>query len=403
MEHNLHDAICLLALIAQRPRDLNRLLGNIHEQNPEVLASSSNTNDSDLSDSDSNVDEDSNADFEDFEGVSELSNTDGDVSNEVYISDLRNKVLDRLAETLARFKTDRRHKGLALDSKHVASTMMVTYGYGKKVQFICSKNEGLDQENSYSGLGDDTSFLASWKRHIEFIANKGEEALQHKSLLFELLLNYQRRRITFYLKNLQALFDRGQTPASKEQPETNKLTTLSLLRLPQATSKKWEDTEGNNFRFPIHSATGFDVESDVVVTCDSFRDAKADVYNLFDLIQRACCLDIAINNTSPFAEPETFLLKELLETMHKLWKNVRHQSVIKTELRVRLHGTTASRKLEKGALIAMMFLVRIHSSAATFILAAETMPMFKNIKCILSKSQRSVSKSVFTGHSVDGR
>jgi hypothetical protein len=84
---------------------------------------------------------------------------------------LRNKVLDRLAETLARYKSDRTvNKGPILDPKHVSSTMMIIDEEHNKVKILCAKNEGLDQHNST----DDTDFLSSWKACMERISREGK-------------------------------------------------------------------------------------------------------------------------------------------------------------------------------------------------------------------------------------
>jgi len=188
MDENFHSAICLLALITQRPPDLDKLLGESQTEGPQSHPVRSQTTVSLANDQDSNLDEYFNVVDEEHDDDFELDVTTGDVKNQVCITELQNKVLDRLAETLARFKSDRRLKGSVLDSKHVASTMMITYDQGTRVEFLCAKNEGLDQEkhsndNQKGGSrGDDTSFLASWKRHMEGIASQGEFPPRHPDL-----------------------------------------------------------------------------------------------------------------------------------------------------------------------------------------------------------------------------
>lgn len=86
------------------------------------------------------------------------------------LSVLRDQVLDHLAETLARFKSDPgRRKGPPLGSKHVSSTMMVVYPQSTMVKFLCAKNEGLDQR----GTTEDTDFLDSWRKCMECISKRG--------------------------------------------------------------------------------------------------------------------------------------------------------------------------------------------------------------------------------------
>lgn len=71
---------------------------------------------------------------------------------------LRNKVLDRLAKILIRYKSDRTvNKGPILDLKHVSSTIIIIDEKYNKIKILYAKNEGLDQHNST----DDTDFLSS--------------------------------------------------------------------------------------------------------------------------------------------------------------------------------------------------------------------------------------------------
>ena len=154
-EHKLHTAICLLSLITERPPDLFELL----EQNN--VPANDDVDDADV-------------DLEDVEEDSEITGAEEEAKSQAHLAVLRNKVLDRLAETLARFKSDPSGNSRSrIDSKHVSSTIM--YYNSMRVKFLCAKNEGLDQENST----DDTEFLDSWSRQMEQISRKGT-ALTHK-------------------------------------------------------------------------------------------------------------------------------------------------------------------------------------------------------------------------------
>jgi len=99
---------------------------------------------------------------------------DGDMEGELGPDPrtLRNKVLDRLAEVLAGYKTDPRSKeaDATLDARHVSSTMMHVDERFGRVKIFCSKNEGLDQQGE---LGD-TQFLGRWKVCMEDFAKKGD-------------------------------------------------------------------------------------------------------------------------------------------------------------------------------------------------------------------------------------
>lgn len=91
---------------------------------------------------------------------------------EVVLNSLKRNALDRLAEILARFKTDRmaQLKGEAnetknLDAKHVASTTMIEDKKGGRVMILCSKNNGIDSL--------DQEFLANLKEKLEYISKGG--------------------------------------------------------------------------------------------------------------------------------------------------------------------------------------------------------------------------------------
>jgi hypothetical protein len=151
-QNHLHAAICLLGLIMARPASLDELLIESEEPVAEKTSSSDDADD----------------DPEDLEDV-EISNVDDEKKRD--LDALRNKVLDRLAETLARYKSDpKRGKGSILDPEHVSSTMMIMYEDENRVKILCAKNEGLTQGNST----DDTDFLNSWKACMERISRAGK-------------------------------------------------------------------------------------------------------------------------------------------------------------------------------------------------------------------------------------
>jgi hypothetical protein len=165
---DLEDSICLLALITRRPPDLEglvglvkevhsrndhseRTLGVTHIQAPEAEAEASQI------EIDVGVD-----------GVEELEDLqiiDTDRDEQQYVAELQSKVLDRLAETLARFKSDPKTRK-SPDAKHVSSAIMILYREDERVKILCSKNEGLDTE--------DKAFLRDWKDCMEAIAKTGE-------------------------------------------------------------------------------------------------------------------------------------------------------------------------------------------------------------------------------------
>jgi hypothetical protein len=175
--YDLQDAICLLALITERPQGLDTVAPGLRSCHADIDVSSTEQSNSLERNANVNVDmeeerrkdEDEDMDFEVFEHA----NATGD---QQYLDSLRNRVLDRLAEILARVKTDRtRQTATFLDPKHVSATYMVIRDQAPAVDIFCSKNEGLDQR-SHGGPGarnDDTDFLNSWKQLMQSISKQG--------------------------------------------------------------------------------------------------------------------------------------------------------------------------------------------------------------------------------------
>jgi len=152
-------AICILALITRRPYDFESLL------NEEGLPLPGTSN----ADSTLEPRSEEGSDPDDELDAPEDGDMNGQLDRDPRT--LRNKVLDRLAEVLARYKTDPRDKEkTGLDARHVSSTMMAVDERSKRVKIFCSKNEGLDQE----GSSEDTEFLDRWKFCMEGVAKKGE-------------------------------------------------------------------------------------------------------------------------------------------------------------------------------------------------------------------------------------
>jgi hypothetical protein len=142
MYQTLDNAICLLALISDRPPGEE----SIEETEAREIGTESSHSDDELDNSE------------------DPTVLDTDSEQEQYRVELKNQFLDRLAETLARFKTDAKAKA-SKDAKHVSAAMMVCYEDEERIKIFCAKNEGLDKE--------DNDFLARWKLRMEGIARKG--------------------------------------------------------------------------------------------------------------------------------------------------------------------------------------------------------------------------------------
>lgn len=185
LHRNLEDAICLLALITSRHSGFEQLLLPVESSNngsgslglpaekDHVSASHADTD---------SLQEDDISDWgEDEEVLSTMDVIQDEQQNHLEL--LHSKVLDRLAEALARFKTDRSDK-TNRDAKHVASTMMLIDQERRRTKIICAKNEGLDKL--------DEAFLDEWKTCMEAISSTGEGYSRYDSMSIPLIADRDR-------------------------------------------------------------------------------------------------------------------------------------------------------------------------------------------------------------------
>lgn len=171
--HDLQDAICLLALATEHPQTIDRLKLKPRNLHVEINASSDAAPESLTADATVKIEKEKD------EGISEVFDDANASSSQQDLASLRNKVLDRLAEILARVKTNRAGRSRTiLDPKHVSATFMIIRNQFTTVDIYCSKNEGLDQQipGQPKGRKDDTDFLNTWKTHMQDISNKGSPA-----------------------------------------------------------------------------------------------------------------------------------------------------------------------------------------------------------------------------------
>ncbi|KAG0645697.1 NADPH-dependent 1-acyldihydroxyacetone phosphate reductase [Hyphodiscus hymeniophilus] len=269
---------------------------------------------------------------------------------------LRDKVLDRLAETMARYKTDpKRGKNAILDPKHVSSATMILYDDEKMVKILCSKTEGLAEGNS----NDDTDFLNSWKSCMERISRTGEATEEEKASLFDLVLKYQQPRISYYVEKLTHTFRFEKTAERLNLDRRSELSNLWLQELPDIRSRAWVDDSGNDFRFLAHPSDDADHNSKIAASGQSIEDVDDEVSTVLCMVDKLSAPDIGTAK----GHRQDVLLKELLPALFAVWKSARFQASMKAQLR---H---------------CVFFVEVISPVVTFIKAAETMPIFQNVEC----------------------
>ncbi|KAF1948947.1 hypothetical protein CC80DRAFT_485288 [Byssothecium circinans] len=375
---NLRAAICMLAWITKRPHDLDELLpGNDRSgvESNDNLPTGARPPTTEVGATVSAID----SDFEDSAEDLEVIEDDEGMDEQSYLAVLQDRVLDRLAETLARFKSDPKERRLfPVDSKHVSSTMMIVYPQLTRVMLLCAKNEGLDQ----GGTSEDTEFLDSWRKCMECISKRGPAAEEAKASLFTLVLYYQQPRITYYLKKLQNAFT--DSKVSKTPPHSNKanLSENWLRELDSIKYHSWVDDNGNKFKIPVGSSTRVDAESETAMTGGSWENINDEVGDIFDKVEKLSQFNLVDDAAAPFTDSQASLLKELMTITLSHWKSVRHRSAIKAKLQNRFRDAKQGHKRQKVVITALKFLCRVYLSVVTFIDAAEKTSMFQSIECV---------------------
>lgn len=152
LHKDLEDAICLLALVTKRPpvpedmalpsRSESFNSNNLETKSDCELELTAPT-ESELEITDAEFEDE----VDDAEDSDDLENLETEMDEEQSMLQLQDKFLDRLAETLARFKSSPSSpkKARLLDAKHVSSTMLAVDRQGKKTKIFGSKNEGFDK------------------------------------------------------------------------------------------------------------------------------------------------------------------------------------------------------------------------------------------------------------------
>ncbi|KAB8261619.1 hypothetical protein BDV32DRAFT_137204 [Aspergillus pseudonomiae] len=249
---------------------------------------------------------------------------------------LKQRSLDRLAEILARFKTaktgpygkGKRNQG-NIDAKHVASVVMVEDSSLHCVTFLCSKNEGLQEE--------DEVFLGRLDELLSFILKDIGPKEAHESQVFDLIFEHNR-------------------PRAFEQASRAKLSdtlTADVMKhvVPQTLeAREWEGLIiGIDGRQPELSREALDCLSDkdrdeaVVEVCVSIQT----LFGMSDL------------STTHYDE-----LRDFLRRFYTIIQNPRQRPALKNLLMQALHGR---KKLFKKAWDALLFLARTFHAAVTLV------------------------------------
>ncbi|KIW93267.1 uncharacterized protein Z519_05872 [Cladophialophora bantiana CBS 173.52] len=296
---DLEDAICLLALVMKRPPDLDGIMvpeKGLHSTSGSLRQTLGvDLNNGPEKDHDA-LQVETDVGVDEVEELDDLQLIDTDRDEQQYLTELQSKILDRLAQTLARFKSDPMTK-TSIDARHVSSAMMIIYQEDERVKILCSKNEGLDIE--------DKVFLCDWKGSMETIARKDDvnqpaasaivlrswqEAASEEDMttMFNLVVNHQWRRILCYLKWLKCAFQPKEFPAHHRSKEAAALVKSRLESHPFLKTRLWTDDNGFEFSTPTNLRAEDYGLSETVATGESFENVDSSVSDLFKKVHKLC-------------------------------------------------------------------------------------------------------------------
>ena len=195
--------------------------------------------------------------------------------------------------------------------------------------------------------------------------------------MLDMILQYQRPRITFYLSKLRRALRPEKPITCTTQDKKPRLSNKWLQRLPVLHTRSWIDDNDNEFRFPCALLGEADNISGAALTAQSLKNINYEVDNIFKLVDQVTSL--AENKDDHLRRA---ILKQLLPSLFSVWRSPRFQASVKARLRVQLQDLQHSDKRQHEAFTALTFLCRVYYSVDVFVQAAQSMPIFKSVECI---------------------
>ncbi|KAL8995984.1 MAG: hypothetical protein Q9169_004400 [Polycauliona sp. 2 TL-2023] len=362
LHSDLDSAICLLALITTRPTDIDETITSIPCAESNHAGSGIDT---DWEPTDAISHEEAG---EDPDGVEEPDTShiiDVDLAEQQDLSHLQDMVLDRLAETLARFKSEPKSPK-SLDAKHVSAAMMIVDKEAQTMTITCAKNEGLDKP--------DSDFLSNWSDWMKRIARQGYSGDLDVDLMFDLVFQHQRPRITYYLARLRRELQRERPVASNKSRVLTGLTASSVRAQLPLKARKWTDNYGLEYSITLSAATNVERVSNASITNGIFQEIDRDSSKLVAVIEELCIITRGNNR-----QIEDNTVKQLMLYTHSAWQGLKSRSTIKA----RLHDHFGDNvKRTSNVMSILLCLAKIYRSVHTFVTAAERIGAFKGLRIV---------------------
>lgn len=161
------------------------------------------------------------------------------------------------------------------------------------------------------------------------------------------------------------------------QDQRPRLSDEWLHRLPVLHTRSWIDDHEKEFQFSVASLDEAENISRAALSAQSLENINDELNSIFKLVDQVSFLDENEDDDLSWV-----ILKQLLPFLFSVWRCPRFQALTEARLRARFQDSQNSEKRQHEAVTALRFLCRVYYSVDVFIQAAQSMPIFKSVKCI---------------------
>ncbi|MAD85003.1 MAG: hypothetical protein CL912_18750 [Deltaproteobacteria bacterium] len=197
--------------------------------------------------------------------------------------------------------------------------------------------------------------------------------------MFDLILEYQYPRITYYLDKLRRALapEATTTPKTQEKRLEVALTEEWLQKLSIDHTRSWIDDNANEFQFSHVSDGEADEISRAALSAQSLEKVDEEVDKIFKLVDQICSL-----GEDEGGSLTREILNKLLPSLYSVWRSPRYQASIKARLHARFQHVSNTERRKNEVITALKFLCRVYYSVDVFLQAAQSVPIFKSVECI---------------------